>query len=318
METPQKNSEIRDSLSLVSFHIEFFFRGASLGFATAFIYAHHDNELYLITNWHCVTGREPSGRHKFKPKHSSSALPDRLSIQIPVSDGSDGNHYNIGWEKAEILLYTDAEESETPDFPIWFEHPKRNEVDVVAIPINESNCKPLADLFYVDAPPHGVLHDVVPIKQSPSMGLAVNIWATAMMKLFPGMDVFILGFPFGISGGEHYPIWKRGSIASEPDIDIDDLPKFFVDTATSEGMSGSPVVAQGRDWIHERTNVPSLGSLGRKFAGVYSGRIVDSNPETQNDLIKAQIGIVWKPSVIEEIIESETLGKASHKYTAIT
>ena len=55
--------------------------------------------------------------------------------------------------------------------------------------------------------------------------------------------MFVLGYPKGISGGRGFPIWKRASIATEPDIQHDGLPKLLVDTATREGMSGAPVVA---------------------------------------------------------------------------
>jgi len=58
-----------------------------------------------------------------------------------------------------------------------------------------------------------------------------------------GMDAFILGFPKGIAHQQLLPIWKRGSIATEPEIPReDDLPVFLVDTATREGMSGAPVL----------------------------------------------------------------------------
>jgi hypothetical protein len=43
---------------------------------------------------------------------------------------------------------------------------------------------------------------------------------------------------------------------------------------------------------------------GRRFLGVYSGRVGD-------DSFKAQLGIVWKPSVIEEIIQAAMVGTSS-------
>ena len=55
-------------------------------------------------------------------------------------------------------------------------------------------------------------------------------------------EVFILGFPYKIGNASQIPIWKRGSVASEPELDCDNLPKLFVDTASRPGMSGSPVI----------------------------------------------------------------------------
>lgn len=100
------------------------------------------------------------------------------------------------------------------------------------------------------------------------------------------------------------PIWKKASIATQPDIDS--LPKILIDTATRSGLSGSPVIMQ-RVGVHGMVNaqVMSETTFGRirKFIGVYSGRIGD-------DELKAQLGIVWKAKVIDEIINAKIKGKA--------
>ena len=49
----------------------------------------------------------------------------------------------------------------------------------------------------------------------------------------------VIGYPFSDIAYLQMPIWKRASIASEPDINIDKLPKMLVDTATRSGLSGS-------------------------------------------------------------------------------
>ena len=115
-------------------------------------------------------------------------------------------------------------------------------------------------------------------------------------------DVFILGYPFGSKWGL-FPIWKRGSIATEPAIDISNLPYYFVDTASRSGMSGSPVV------VKERRPVTIMHENGRleryftHFLGIYSGREGVTEDES---LI--QLGRVWKPIVIDEIIAGGILG----------
>src|SRR5271166_2903969 len=103
--------------------------------------------------------------------------------------------------------------------PLWLEHPSGRSVDVVALPLPEM--------------PDYTLH---PINEMP--------WEP--MRLSVGLDAFILGYPFGMSVSE-LPIWKRASIASEPLIlPTDGKPYFYVDTASREGMSGSPVIL--RSW----------------------------------------------------------------------
>ncbi|WP_298425217.1 hypothetical protein [uncultured Kordia sp.] len=115
-------------------------------------------------------------------------------------------------------------------------------------------------------------------------------------------EVFILGFPYSITGGGSLPIWKRGSVATEPDIDYEDLPKVFIDTASKSGMSGSPVIFR-RFGIHgvedETLRVNSRIGEIRGFVGIYSGRI------TGKSEFDAQLGIVWKKEVIEEINQRE-------------
>lgn len=110
-------------------------------------------------------------------------------------------------------------------------------------------------------------------------------------------EVFVIGFPFGIKCCD-LPIWKRASIASEPLVNINDKPILYVDTTTKPGMSGSPVVYK------ERRSVALGGKNGfsrffTKFIGVYSGRVYTEN------IYEAQLGIVWKASVIDELIKSK-------------
>jgi hypothetical protein len=77
-----------------------------------------------------------------------------------------------------------------------------NDFDVVAIPI---------------ALPAGVeVHQIESINTTPDLRLAVT------------SNVFVLGYPEGISGGRALPIWKRASIASEPGRDLSGLPMMFV------------------------------------------------------------------------------------------
>ena len=119
-------------------------------------------------------------------------------------------------------------------------------------------------------------------------------------------EAYVIGYPFSATPYLQMPIWKKASIASEPDINIDELPKFLIDTATRPGLSGSPVVMQ-RIGIHGATSkgmMPdSLIGAIRNFIGVYSGRI-------GVDEVKAQLGIVWKAKAVKEILQAKQIGKA--------
>ena len=117
------------------------------------------------------------------------------------------------------------------------------------------------------------------------------------------MDCFVIGFPKRLAHQRILPIWKRASIATEPDIPHDDLPVFLIDTATREGMSGAPVVLRTSNYISSKTGnmVMGVGAFSR-FVGVYSGRFKG------DDELEAQLGRVWHRAVIDEIIAGEIHG----------
>jgi len=112
-----------------------------------------------------------------------------------------------------------------------------------------------------------------------------------------GMDVFVLGYPFG-TGKTGLPIWKRGSIASEPDLVPHVESYLLVDTASRPGMSGSPVILRTY-FIHvtQENEITATPGAANKFIGVYSGRLHTQDP------LEAQIGMVWSATYIDEIID---------------
>jgi hypothetical protein len=117
-----------------------------------------------------------------------------------------------------------------------------------------------------------------------------------------GMDVFILGYPFG-SKTPALPVWKRGSIASEPDMvrnSKDATGYYLVDTASRPGMSGSPVIL--RSWSNHILESSMWTTSNDKLPidriiGVYSGRLKSKQEE-------AQIGLVWHVDYIDQIIDA--------------
>jgi hypothetical protein len=154
--------------------------------------------------------------------------------------------------------------------PLWFVHAAHgNKVDVVAVPIEN----------YADV-------DMYAINTLSQMDLLVQV----------GMDVFVLGFPFGIGPGG-LPIWKRGSIASEPELSPSFQLHVFADTASRPGMSGSPVIR--RSWgthMLADGNVSMGTGSATKFVGVYSGRTVTEDP------LDAQLGFTWPAIFVSEIV----------------
>jgi hypothetical protein len=259
--------------STVTIQLTVSFRDASLSSGTGFFYK-HGNQLFLITNWHIASGKNFQTKRVLS---STGGIPDRLQFTLRRG-GPQG-----GRQPITLALYEDAESNQLPQKPIWLEHPDyRHKVDVVAIPIKIAED---AEVQIIDA-----------VNTAPTMLLQV------------AREVFVLGYPLGIDGGADLPIWKRASIATEPSVFRGGLPQFLIDTATREGMSGAPVVAiaDGRLVLEDGRFGAQFAIAGRvyRFVGIYSGRLGD-------DEMRAQLGIVWHASVIEQIVNRPTLGNNS-------
>jgi len=113
-------------------------------------------------------------------------------------------------------------------------------------------------------------------------------------------QLYVLGYPRSINI-YNTPIWKRSSIASEPELDPNEIPYFYIDTTTREGMSGAPVIFYTENGNYKRSNGCQVLAGGNAYnlAGIYSGR--DHNDESHI----AQLGKVWKKELIEKIIEEK-------------
>jgi hypothetical protein len=150
-----------------------------LATGTGFFYK-WNGQFFLITNWHNVTGRNPQ---TLKPLCKHGGIPDRVKFKVRYL----GSYAD--WTTIERALYEDTDDS-APSKPVWLEHAYHNKILVIAIPI--------------------------PIPAGGEV-TTINEVNTARLLLRVPTDVFVLGYPKGISGGGEFPIWKRASIATEPD-----------------------------------------------------------------------------------------------------
>ena len=263
--------QVRENLSWVPVKLKPTYSGNVLSVATGFFYE-HEGRTFLVTNYHVVTGRHPDTGEMLPGKGIS---PDSLTLGVTMNAGplSAAGAKKLQWKWANLPLLEDDDITK----PVWYEHPVHgSKFDVVAIPLG------------------GLEETLIVGANSPTLDLD-------NLRIYPSMEAFVLGYPRGMSGGGHFPIWKRATIATEPDFDLDGLPKFYIDTATREGMSGSPVYAQEVGyWLPEGETEQGKARFGkgRRFVGVYSGRL------GAEDEFKAQLGIVWKDSGLIELIKS--------------
>lgn len=245
--------------SLIPFPIDLIFSETNLCLAkaTAFFYQ-KDESLYLITNWHNFTGLNPRTK---KPLGNHAGKPDIVRFRMYQQNNDEFKFFYF-----DTLLYKD----ELMQNPSWLVHPEhREKVDVVALEIKISTD-----------------YKCVPINDS-KLGFEE-------IRAKVADEVFIFGYPFNISQNGVLPIWKKASIATEPEFDYENLPMILVDTASRSGMSGSPVILR-RKGVYG--NQKGFTSTKQNFLGIYSGRILG---ETE---LEAQLGIVWKKEVINQIIE---------------
>jgi hypothetical protein len=168
------------------------------------------------------------------------------------------------WITAREPLYVD-------DQPRWKEHPTLGaRADFVALKLSQ--------LDDVEIIPHDVNNPGPPI------------------LLSPADVVSVIGFPFGRSAGGIFGIWCTGFLASEPQVDFDDLPLQLIDCRSRPGQSGSPVLLfrSGGGVPMEDGGTAIFGGQVSRFIGIYSGRI-----NAESDL-----GIVWKTSAIAQLVQT--------------
>jgi hypothetical protein len=154
--------------------------------------------------------------------------------------------------------------------PLWKEHPIHKEkVDVVALPLTE--------ISGIATYPHALT-------------------GGTLLAIGPTEVVSVIGFPFGLTSGGLFAIWATGFIASEPEVELDNLPLMLIDCRGRPGQSGSPVVAyrNGGTAVLEDGSTAFFGGPVFRLLGIYSGRVNE-----QSDL-----GRVWKTSAIQQLVDS--------------
>lgn len=166
------------------------------------------NMLLLVTNWHVVTGLDPAN-----PTVSNIPPPHYLKATVISKCGTTVTELTLP-------LYGPTMK------PIWDEHPSGGEVDIVVYPI------PLEYEKHFEFVDMHSAEDAEPINEKVAS------------------DVFILGYPFsrdemhqvfGEDAPYYRPIWKRGSIASEPALRLGNRV-LLIDSLSRAGMSGAPIV----------------------------------------------------------------------------
>lgn len=258
-----------DEYTCVATRLTLLANGNELSSATGFLWE-EGGDIFLVSNWHVFSGRNC---YTGQPMHSSGATPDEFVLFIHDRD-------TLGRSHTVSISILDVDGA-----PLWKQHPRGQSVDVAALRL-----KNFGNQFARYTLP----------KDNEAKDMDVG----------PGLDAFILGYPKGLMLQPYLPIWKRASIASEPGLPIadgegntqDPLPALLIDSASREGMSGSPVFARLYGAMPLVDGSYGMGNTFTKFIGIYSGRY------GADDEVSSQLGRVWLPSTISEVTANRCQG----------
>ena len=273
-----------DPLNFAVVRLQTFFRETPLGPATGFFYRGTlDNRpnYWLVTNWHVLAGRNADDPNQIL--HTKCALPNRLHLTLVLRpDQPETGLFppgHIVLQEQFIDLY-DAQNQ-----AVWYQHERKNEIDVAVV-----NMAGAVERFHI---------------------LGVNELANQHdMAIQIGNEVFILGYPLGFAHFIQTPIWKRGSIASEPNAETPGLrSRVVIDATTRGGMSGAPVIMRAKThYVTENREIKSHVNATR-FLGVYASRpnIPAVTTEIEEDR-RAEIGYFYKGGCVPDTITNGIRG----------
>ncbi|MEZ5742244.1 MAG: trypsin-like peptidase domain-containing protein [Sphingomonadaceae bacterium] len=278
-------------LSLTTTKIDLLFNDTPLGSGSGFIleWAGHYG---LVTNWHVVSGRNPlTGQCHSR----TGAIPNRVKFNVAL-EKTYKSEKALKFHPVDIRLYRDN----CLEKPRWVDDREQDDYrDYVILPLKLSDAL-LRRKFTIKSIRGGnVIFD-----KSDYNNEQVHYKKTQNVYPSIGRQVFILGYPSGIEPTGVLPIWKGGTIASEPYSahflsERQTLDAFLVDGLTRSGMSGAPVirlVERGEMMTaDDGFQVPSPSDQNL-LLGVYAGR--EGVTKYEADLA---LGRVWKIGALERL-----------------
>lgn len=242
---------------------------------TGFYYGLHDSShgtiLFLVTNYHVLTG--------YPPKETKPPKGDNIIFYLHKDADNPGNVKRISFP----LFTKDGK-------PIWLSSKEFPHADVAVIPVVSS--------LYSDAKVFGISED----------------WTGGDIKIRPTSTITLIGYPYGYYDKKNWlPIWKTGSIASEPDVDFEGEPLFLIDISAFPGMSGSSAFAIAYG-AYETVEGPTTVGHVQKFLGIYASMQILKEEKYLEEIPSElrlgvvvdkslELGHIWKASLIIEIIK---------------
>jgi hypothetical protein len=259
--------------------VELYFHDVHLTSATAFVYR-FSKTYALVTSLHVLNGFNSNTQ---KYLDSRNFVPNKIAFYLNVFTDEIGA-FRV--EPFSVDLLRDGQ-------PVWFE----SAVDSPVIDVALIEFEAVMENFDRIRDRIGYLHGgrmLVSVDDQANPQFAYHAYPRI------GSDVFILGFPKGIGQGA-FPIWKKGSIATEPLYGAiqSGAPVILIDAVTRDGMSGSPVLYFGSD-VAGDYGAATADSDGPYVVGVYAGR-EGVTPE-ENSMA---LGRVWKVELLDALFSEK-------------
>ena len=260
------------ALSLATTPIEVLdLEGKVFTHGTAFAFR-TENSVYLVTAWHVVSGRDFFTRKL----NRQGLIPAKFRIYIP-SFRQSGETLTVGSNPFELNLTDQALKIlNSPPEPFGF--PVDVAVAKLPVGINKNGSfisKGLNDFSWGFAPRVG----------------------TPISSMI-GADIFVLGYPLGTYEELKTPLWKRGSLASEPSFRISPEGAFLIDVNSAGGMSGGPILRRVTTLTVNNTDDSVIQECyDEMIVGVYSGRALSASESS------FVLGYGWPIDMVHKIIE---------------
>lgn len=264
-----------DFLSLVTTPIALFDDETPVCYGTGFYYATEwggNKTVFLVTNYHVITGNDDVRERKQAPKGN------RIMFYTHIDEK------NVGTVLATIIPI----KNETQN--LWLEHDNKA-VDIAILPIVYQ--------LPVESPMYTIDEGLRSEKNNIS----------------PSDLVTLVGYPRMFCDKKNsLPVYKTGHVASEFDYDFDGDPCFLIDISAFSGNSGSPVFSIDNNFKVEKGELKIYEKSTKNFLGIYSSQyelkesLLVEVLNNQDPLygvahsLDMQLGVVWKGSLIEQII----------------
>lgn len=241
-----------------------------------------DGVPYLVTNWHVVSGRNP-----FTNDHL-----DGVNCTTPHRIKFAGR--GLTYDKGELVFQS------KPVVVSWGEDMiemlrtppvvEGEAIDIWATPVLPGSTFGKGSVLNHEGASRATCYINESITNDP-------------IKTGPGSECFILGYPLENYEGLMVPIWKRGAISSETNLGVMEKPIFLIDAATTEAMSGSPVIRRVKTGVvRNADNGLLIESYSDQLIGVYAGRL------KSKALDRVNIGYAWYSWLIDEVIDFYNYG----------